>query len=78
LVGLYQHTSRALVHVLWAIGFGDYVDACDAVIDEDEGVLRLRAARWIEANRVKAVKDNLSGLLEMRESPLATALLVGI
>jgi hypothetical protein len=66
---------------LRSLGVGN-VEAADAVIGDEDGLLRLAAAKHINANKVKSAKpDNygLTGLLESREeNPLKTALLTGI
>jgi hypothetical protein len=76
------YTSKALARELWGLGHGGHVEAADAVLDEDETLLRLSAAKWIEADKVKIAKRDsyaVTSLLEMREkNPLKTALLVGI
>jgi hypothetical protein len=77
------YTSKALARELWSLGHGGHVEVADAVLDEDETLLRLSAAKWIEADKVKIAKPDsyaVTSLLEMREknNPLKTALLVGI
>jgi hypothetical protein len=75
------YTTTGLEREFRSLGVGG-VDAADAVIGDDDGLLRLAVAKHINANKIKSAKpDNyvLTGLLESREeNPLKTALLTGI
>jgi hypothetical protein len=72
------YTTKGLEREYRSLFVGN-VEAADAVIGDDEGLLRLAAAKHINANKVKSAKlGNLNGLLETREHLVATALLVGI
>jgi hypothetical protein len=72
-------TTKGLEQEFRSLGVGG-VEAADAVIGDDDGLLRLAAAKHINANKVKSAKpDNLTGLFgSLGENPLKTALLTGI
>ena len=73
-------TTKALAQEFYSLGHAAGVEAADAIITEDDGLLRLSAAKHINADKVKIAKpENLGGLLETREeNPVKTALLTGI
>jgi hypothetical protein len=75
------YTTKALEQEFRSLGIGN-VEAADAVISEDDGLLRLAVAKHVIANKVKVVRrvnSQLTSLLEMREeNPLTTSLMVGI
>jgi hypothetical protein len=74
-------TTSGLEQEFRALGVGG-VEAVDAVIGDEDGLLRLAVAKHINAHKVKSAKPDhrgLTGLLESREeNPLKSALLTGI
>ena len=73
---------QGMAQEFYSLGHAAGVEVADAIIAEDDGLLRLAAAKHINANKVKIAKPEnygLTGLLETREeNPLKTALLTGI
>lgn len=76
------YTTAALADELQRLGHPHGVEVADRIIAEDDGLLRLAAAKHINANRIRITKPDsyhLAGLLEAHdENPVKTALLVGI
>ena len=75
-------TTKPMAQEFYSLGHAEGVEVADGIIAEDDGLLRLSAAKWIAADKVKIAKPEnygLTGLLETREeNPVKTALLVGI